>query len=251
MHKNPPYSWHYSMFEQTFHVHQQCLAISQKWPQNLLDTVSRKIIKTKIANRGANWAVPLAGGQHQGQPPTGSLQSPVWTRELGEQSRSCAAAAPERAAAPAGDPDRAEMNGALPRCQGCADRPGEASALCCVHSSSGSVRGCKPHLCSLLRAEFHTQWVCSSQINMRQGTSQSLLPGWFTEQPRCNKNLQDALPCVWSGAGSCLGCQTATELLRLSVDDFTGRKQSLAHHVENNSQLPPRHRHGERAEPRW
>lgn len=59
------------MFEQTFHIQQQFFEICQIWPPNLLDAVSRKRFKTKIANPVANRAIPLAGGQHQGHPRNG------------------------------------------------------------------------------------------------------------------------------------------------------------------------------------
>lgn len=114
------------MLEQTFHLQQQHFGISQIRPPNLLDTVSRKRIKPKIANPVANGAAPLAGGHST----RGTLDWPgcrAQFGELGEQSRTGSARRGQRRIRI----QRGGRDGAFPGCQGCADRPGEAAALVC------------------------------------------------------------------------------------------------------------------------
>lgn len=99
------------MFEQTFYIQQQLFEICQIRPPKLLDTVSRKRIKTEIANPAANWAVPLAGGQHQGHPQNGlGCRVQFGTGSWESKAAPAHQQRPERAAAPGSRHSRDEWS---------------------------------------------------------------------------------------------------------------------------------------------
>lgn len=113
----------------------------------------------------ANRAVPLAGGQHQGHPQPGLAAESSWAKGAGTAKQPLCISIGWRG--------QRWMEPFL-RVKGVLTNL-ERLQLSCVHSSSGLVRSCKPHLCSFLWAGFHMHGFAGCRL-----TSQCLLPGWST-----------------------------------------------------------------------